>query len=278
MQVGMLTVPFHNEPLEQVINWAAEAGFDCLEVYSAPKTGHINPETFRAAHVRAVCKRLGAAGVAVSSLAWYTNMTPAADDERKATVKTMKRLVDIAADMGVGVVCTSAGMPLPGKDRMQTIESEARKSFPPLLAHAAKKGIKIALENWAATNIQNLAHWQRLFELVPDDNFGLNFDPSHLVWQGIDYLHAVEFFARRIFHTHAKDTEVVQHKVRWIGNQGSGWWRYVIPGYGDIDWGVYIARLRQNGYNGVLSIEHEDGALGREEGFIKGLQHLRQFA
>jgi len=101
---------------------------------------------------------------------------------------------------------------------------------------------------------------------VPDDNFGLNFDPSHLVWQGIDYLQAVEVFAKRIFHTHAKDTEIVQHKLRWLGCLEGGWWRY------------YIARLRRNGYDGILSIEHEDSALGREEGFIKGLQHLRQFA
>ena len=278
MQVGILTAPFANEPLEHVIDFAAEAGFDCLEVVSGPGSRHIDSAKFRAKDAKKVRKQLDAAGLTFSSLVWYTNMTPPDADERKRTVKQMNKIVDIAADLGVSVVCTLAGMPLPGNDKMATIESEAKKAFGPLVKHAAKKGVKIALENWYATNIQNLAHWERLFELVPDDNFGLNFDPSHLLWQGIDHLHAVEAFADRIFHTHAKDTEVVEHKLRWVGNQARGWWRYVIPGYGEIDWGTYIARLRRNGYNGVLSIEHEDGALGREEGFVKGLQHLRQFA
>lgn len=278
MQIGLLTAPFNGEPLENVVNFAAEAGFDCLEVNSAPGSTHIDSAKFRARDADRIQKLLEAAGVTFSSLAWYTNMTPADAAERRKTIRQMKRVVDIAADLGVGVVCTLAGMPQPGKNKMQTIESDAGKVFAPLVKHAADKGVKIALENWYATNIQHLAHWEKLFELVPDDNFGLNFDPSHLVWQGIDYLHAVEVFAGRIFHTHAKDTEIVGHRLRWLGCLESGWWRYVIPGYGEIDWGIYIARLRRNGYDGVLSIEHEDGALGREEGFTKGLRHLRQFA
>jgi sugar phosphate isomerase/epimerase len=112
---------------------------------------------------------------------------------------------------------------------------------------------------------------------VPDANLGLNFDPSHLHWQGIDYLEAVDWFKDRIFHTHAKDVEIKRHMLRWVGNQSGGWWRYVIPGYGEINWGVYIARLRAAGYNGVLSIEHEDSAFGVEEGFIKGQRHLAQY-
>jgi sugar phosphate isomerase/epimerase len=138
-------------------------------------------------------------------------------------------------------------------------------------------GIKLALENWYATNMQNLSHWELMFELVPNENFGLNFDPSHLVWQDIDYLHAVDVFGSRIFHTHAKDTEVVAHRKAWVGNQGKGWWRFVIPGLGEINWGVYIARLRKVGFDGVLSVEHEDGAVGREEGFIMAARHLHQF-
>ncbi|MCM8788274.1 MAG: sugar phosphate isomerase/epimerase, partial [Candidatus Omnitrophica bacterium] len=142
---------------------------------------------------------------------------------------------------------------------------------------AAQHRVKIALENWFATNIQHLQHWEKLFQVVPDSNFGLNFDPSHLVHQGIDYLAAVDEFAARIFHTHAKDCEIDQHLLQRIGNQEKGWWRYVIPGYGKIQWGRYISKLRKIGYNGVLSIEHEDSALGREEGFIAGKRYLSQF-
>ena len=108
-------------------------------------------------------------------------------------------------------------------------------------------------------------------------NLGLNFDPSHLYWLGIDYLAAVHEFASRIFHTHAKDTIIYREVLRNVGVQGRGWWRYVIPGLGNIDWGEYIGTLRKVGYDGVLSIEHEDGSVGREEGFRLGVQHLSQF-
>jgi sugar phosphate isomerase/epimerase len=117
-----------------------------------------------------------------------------------------------------------------------------------------------------------------MFESVPNENVGLNYDPSHLLWQGCDYHAPVEMFASRIFHTHAKDTDVNDRVLRRVGNQNGGWWRYCIPGYGRIDWGCYVATLRRMGVNNVLSIEHEDGALGREEGFVRGLNYLRMYA
>jgi sugar phosphate isomerase/epimerase len=278
MQVGLLTAPFGRETLEHVVRWAAEAGFDALEVASGPGSRHCDPAQVKAKGVADVKALLAECGIAISSLASYRNTTETDAELRKQVLADLKALVDLAAKLDVGVVCTMAGFPVAGKSKMQTIEEVCPSVFGPLCKHAAKKGIKIALENWFATNIQNLAMFQRLFEVVPDENFGLNFDPSHLVWQGIDHLHAVERFAGRIFHTHAKDTEIREHQLRWVGNQVGGWWRYVIPGSGVIHWGQYIACLKYNGFNGVLSIEHEDGAVGREEGFIQGLRHLRQFA
>jgi len=186
-------------------------------------------------------------------------------------------LLDVCEAMGVGILCCNAGQPPAGMSKADAITQLAAPFHRMLAARAEDKGIKIALENWVATNIQHLGLWELMFHEVPAANFGLNFDPSHLVWQGIDYLHAVEVFGKRIFHTHAKDTEVVAHRVAWSGNQVDGWWRYVIPGLGDVRWGPYIARLRSVGFNGVLSIEHEDGALGREEGFIIGARYLSQF-
>ena len=143
---------------------------------------------------------------------------------------------------------------------------------------ATQRIVNVALENYFKTNLQGLAHWEKVFEVVPAPNFGLNFDPSHLCWQQIDYIDAVYRYRDRIFHTHAKDTEIRDHDLRYLGNQAPGWWPYCIPGYGRIHWGQYIAALKSVGYDGVLCIEHEDNALGREEGFLKGLTHLRQFA
>ena len=276
MQVGMLTGPFRNESLEEVIAFAGANGFDALEVSSGPGARHIDITNLPDSRVSDIKKLLEANKLVISSLAWYTNMTNA--EGREETAKNFRLLVDCAGKLGVGVVCTLAGMPVAGKDKFKTIEEDAAVVFPPLVEYAASKGIKVALENWYATNIQGLAHFDKMFEAVPHENFGLNFDPSHLIWQGIDYCAAVDRFAKRIFHTHAKDTEVRDDKLAYLGNQMGGWWRYVIPGFGRIKWGEYIAALRRNGYNGVLSIEHEDGVLGREEGFIKGKNYLKMFA
>ena len=276
MQVGILTAPFRHEPLEDIIAFAGQNGIDALEVASEPGSKQIDPSNFSGDRAAQIKKALESNNVVISSLAWYTNMTDTA--KRDQTAKNFRLLVDAAEKLDVDVVCTLAGMPVEGKNKLKTIEEDCSAVFPPLVEYAASKGIKIALENWFATCLQGLAQFDRMFQVVPNDNFGLNFDPSHLLWQGIDYIAAVERFAERIFHTHAKDTEVRDDKLAYLGNQESGWWRYVIPGLGRVKWGEYIAALRRNGYNGVLSIEHEDSAIGREEGFIKGKNYLKIFA
>jgi sugar phosphate isomerase/epimerase len=275
MQVGFLTAPFGGEPLEKVVEFAAKAGFDCLEVASGPGSKHFDFTAASDADIAGVRRLFDDHSLRISSLAWYTDLVaPATRQERAGQ---FRQLVDAAVKLGVDVVCTLGGMPVEGKDRFATIEEDCRAAFTPLVEYAGEKGVKVALENWFATNLQNLAHFQRMFEVIPHANYGLNFDPSHLVHQEIDYLKAVDHFKDRIFHTHAKDTEIRYYQRAWIGTLNGGWWRYVVPGTGVIDWGQYIAHLRFAGYDGVLSIEHEDGKVGREQGMEIGLRHLKQF-
>ncbi len=274
MQVGMLTAPFSGDDLDTVVSFASAAGFDALEVRVGAKhcdlSGKFDVGRFKS--------KIEGAGLQISSLAAYLNITAADASEREANRGMVDKALRVCEKAGIGVLCTLAGLPPAGMSKEDCIRDVAAPYYRKLCKKAADKGIKIAMENWYATNIQNLSQWDLIFDLVPDANFGLNFDPSHLFWQDIDYLMAVARYASRIFHTHAKDTEIVEHQRSFVGNQAGGWWRYVIPGFGDIDWGVYCARLRRNGFNGVLSIEHEDGAVGREEGFRLGCQFLRQFA
>jgi sugar phosphate isomerase/epimerase len=278
MEIGILTAPFRNESLDHVIDFASANGFDALEIAATPGSRHLDPATLTARQAKEIAAKVEKKGLRISSLACYMNVTDPDPGKRQAVVNHLIKAVDAAHALGIDVVCAMAGMPQPGMTRIETIEKVVSKVYPKILRHAARKGVKIAMENWTATNIRNLQEWDRIFEVVPDENFGLNFDPSHLYWQGIDPIEAVDRFAKRIFHVHAKDTEVKAHKLRYVGNQGSGWWRYVIPGLGDIAWGPFIGALRRIGYNSVLSIEHEDGAQGREEGFIRGMNYLRQFA
>ena len=146
----------------------------------------------------------------------------------------------------------------------------------PAAAEAGKRGVRIALENWFSTCLQNLDHFAAVVEALPE-SVGFNFDPSHLCWQEIDYLAAVKEFAPRIYHTHAKDTAVDAAALRRKGVLERGWWRYVIPGFGIVDWGQYIGALRLAGYDRVLSVEHEDRAFEAEEGFERAIAFLSRF-
>ncbi len=278
MQVGMLTAPFRGEKMDTIVEFASEAGFDALEIDVRPGCEHLNVE-MEAGEAEAIIERVRDAGLQISQIACYVDISDADESERERNQDVLRAAVEMASANGVQNVGCLAGKPCGEMDRYETIDEIAAPFYNDLCPRAAEMGVRFAMENWFATNIMHLGHFEHIFEAVPHENFGLNFDPSHLYHQQIDHLHAVEVFADRIFHTHAKDTEIVQHKLRWLGNRdGRSWWRYVIPGFGEIDWGVYVARLRDNGFDGVLSIEHEDRALGREEGFTRGLQYLRLFA
>lgn len=276
MQIGVLTARFDAKqwPLDKIITWAGENQIDCLEVAVG---AHLDvAKLLRDKGQAALQKKLRAAGVSISSLAFYSTQINSPEPAVRAEqLKTLTAAIDAAESLGVNVVCALAGMPAPGKTKMETIREDLPEVFGPALEHAAGRGIRIALENWFATNIQHLDHWKALFEVLPQENFGLNFDPSHLLWQGIDHLGAVEEFAGRIFHTHAKDVAIDDAALRRIGVLEGGWWRYTIPGTGRIAWGEYLGKLRRVGFDGAVSIEHEDGTLGAEEGFRMGAAHLR---
>ena len=270
MQVGFLTACMGKKTLEECVAFAGKAGFDALEVAA----GHLPAE--RALSETSQIKDLfDEHYVGISSIAAYSN--PLAGD-REANIAGMKRYVDACVALGIDVLCALAGMPVEGKSKAQTIDEDFKEVFTPIAQYAADNGIKIAFENWFATLIQNFELWDAVLAAVPLDNVGFNYDPSHLIWQGIDYLGGVDRYAARIFHTHAKDTEIRDDLLAVRGNQIMGWWRYVIPGFGSIDWGRYISRLRRAGFDGVLSIEHEDGTFTPEEGLEKGLANLRLYA
>jgi sugar phosphate isomerase/epimerase len=178
-------------------------------------------------------------------------------------------VIDAAQALGVGIVGTFVGN---DKDRPLPENLERfRQIWPPLVAYAGDRGVKIAIENcpmifsydeWPGGN--NLAWspaiWDEMFSAIAADNFGLNLDPSHLIWLQIDYERAVYDFADRIFHAHAKDLEIRREGLYRHGtfSSGIGWQVPRLPGLGEVDWGRYVAALYAVGYDHVLSVEHED--------------------
>ena len=277
IRVGMLTMPLTKEPFDQVLDMAKRCGIAALEVVSHPGSKHIDPMTFGPAEAETVKKMLAERGLEISSLSNYTHpMAPGKTEEYQNAVKKM---IDAAVLLGVPTICAMTGVPQE-KDKankLGLLKKVVPKIFRPILDYAKDKGIKIAIENWFATCLQGLDTFDCLFEAIPDEHFGLNYDPSHLVHQQCDYMVPVAKFSKRIFHTHAKDCLVDVQKRSYVGVLGNGWWRYVIPGYGDIKWGEYISLLRDVGYKGVLSIEHEDRTFAPEDGFRHGAHYLNQF-
>lgn len=276
MEVGMLTTPFLDKTLEEVMDFAESTSVACLEIPAHPGSKHVDAAKLNRQRARQIQQGLDERLLRISALAFYTcDLTN--PKKCAATQAAALKVVDAASLLGVGTVCMLAGFAAPGMDKMETIRKVIPGAFRPILAHARKKKINIALENWFETCLQGLDTFEEMFKAVPDGNFGLNYDPSHLVHQECDHLLPVSLYKDRIFHTHAKDVLIDRAKRARTGVYGKGWWRYVIPGFGQIHWGEFASHLRANGYDGVLSIEHEDSAQTREEGFARGAWHLEQF-
>ena len=271
----MLTAPFGDRPLIEVLDFARSAGISCLEVVADPGSRHIDPGTFDAAKADQVKQLLLERRLEISGLACFQD--PCAPGGQEKFQNHVRKMVDAAVWLGVPTLCMQTGMPLPGMSRIAQIKNVVPGIFAPIVSYARDKGIRIAIENWFETCLQGIDTFECLMASIPDENFGLNYDPSHLVHQECNHLLPIRLFGKRIFHTHAKDTLVDAETKAHVGVYGRGWWRYVIPGSGSIRWGEYVNHLRTAGYRGVLSIEHEDSALEREQGFILAARHLAQF-
>jgi len=273
MHVGILTAPLRTQPLAKLIPWAAQQGIRALEI-EVRSGSHLDALTVDDAALEQLQGLLSTHKLQISSLACYALLTGVTAEQAAQNRKQLEAAIRLAARLGVGTVCTLAGFPTLGKSKIKTIAEDLPAAMRPLLDLAGQNGVKLALENWYATNIQNLDHWRGVFDALPDAHFGLNFDPSHLDWQGIDVIAAVSEFRDRIFHVHAKDVSVDLAKLARVGYNGDGWWRYTLPGYGRIRWGDFISALRGIGYDDVLSIEHEDSSFPAEEGFVKAARYL----
>ncbi|TMD73206.1 MAG: sugar phosphate isomerase/epimerase [Chloroflexi bacterium] len=300
MKLGLLTAAFPDLSLEQVARWAHENGFEALEIACWPSSGgerrryagvsHIDVENF---DPKAVRQMLRQHDLEISALAFYPNNLDPDEEAREIANAHLRRVIEAAQRLEVGIVGTFVG-----RDQHLSVDvnlEDFKRVWPPLVRFAREHDVKIAIENcpmifsadeWPGG--RNLAYspaiWRRMFEIVPDDNFGLNLDPSHLVWQFIDYTRAVRDFASRIFHVHAKDMEIDRDGLyeQGVMSLGVGWQVPRLPGLGEVRWDRFISALYAAGYDWVVSIEHEDrkfeGSLELvQRGFLLARNALRPF-
>ena len=284
MKLGLLTAAFPTLSLAEVADWAAANGFEALEIACWPVAGaerrryagvsHIDVDSLDVPAVRDV---LESRGLTISSLAYYPNPLDPDPAVRGQAQAHLRKVIEAAARLEVNLVGTFIG-----RDQNKSMEpafADVLESWPPLVKFAAGHGVRIAIENcpmifsadeWLGG--RNLAYspalWRRLFEAMPGETLGLNLDPSHLVWQFIDLARVVREFGSHIFHVHAKDLEINRDGLYENGvmSLGMGWQVPRMPGLGEVPWNRFIAALIAAGYDGVVSVEHEDRAF---EGHIE---------
>ena len=300
IKFGLLTAILDGWTFEEAVDIAAEMGFKCLEVASWPSgkaerryagVSHIDAERVLeddeyAKHVLDVA---AAKDIQISSLAFYPNTMDPDLMKRMAAINHLKAVIKASAKLGVNMVTTFIG-----RDQYKTVEENIelfKKIWPEIIQLAEENNVKVAIENcpmlfgpeqWPGG--QNLmctpAIYRQLFEIIPSPNFGLNFDPSHYVWQQLDYLKTIYEFKDRLFHVHFKDIKLYPDKLAECGVLAYplDYMSPKIPGLGDVNWGAFVSALNDIRYDGCAVIEVEDKAFeGSREDILNSIRISKHY-
>lgn len=302
MKLGFITSICEGMSFEEVVDFAAENNLECLEVACWPQGGakrryagvsHIDVANLTEEKARYIKDYCANKGVEISSLAYYPNTMDPDLEKRTSYIEHLYKLMDASAMLDVNMITTFVG-----RDSKKSVEENlelVKEIWPPIIQYAQEKGIKIAIENcpmlftsdeWPGG--QNLmtspANWRKVFEILNSPNFGINYDPSHFVWQKIDYIKPLYEFRNKIFHVHYKDIKVFPDKLADVGVLAAPleYMSPKLPGLGDVDWGKYVSALSDIGYKGYTCIEVEDKAFEgsleeAKKAVILSAKYLRNF-
>lgn len=281
MQLSMIIPPkLKDLPIADLATWAAEAGFAAID--SEPDFDVADAEVLRAA------------GLTPGPMRVRASLADSDPATRRTAVESACQALDRAVALGLTTVWT-----LPRNFRNDRSQREnfaaAVDALPTVVAHAERQGVRIAIENCpfdGQNPICTPEAWEALFSRIPSDALGICMDPSHGVWQGIDWNRATREYAARLYHVHAKDTEILSEGLYHFGVEGPqiepvrqedgwprhGWWRHRLPGLGAVDWNGFITTLADVGYSGAIAIEHEDPLWGGSvERVRRGLSNARAY-
>lgn len=304
MKLGFVSAILDTWSFEEMIDFASEHGFECVEAASWPQgkaerryagVTHIDAERVLeddayAKHIQDYSREKH---VEISALAFYPNTMDGDLEKRSAAVKHLKNVIRASRKLGINMVTSFIG-----RDQTKNVEENlelVKEVWPPIIKVAEENGVKIAIENcpmlfgpdqWPGG--QNLmtspANWRKVFEILPSPNLGINYDPSHFVWQMIDYIRPIYEFKDKIFHVHYKDIKLYPDRLNDCGIMAYplDFMSPKLPGLGDVDWGKYVSALTDIDYNGYTCIEVEDKAFERskeriEASLLLSQKYLKQF-
>ncbi len=301
-KLGFVSAIFADLSFEEVIIFASNNGYTCVEILCWPKgkaerryagVTHIDVNELDEMKINSIKKYAAEKNVEISALGYYPNPLDPDLEKREYYIEHLKGVIAAAVKLGLKNVNTFIG-----KDKNKNLEDNFqifRKVWPAIIKYAEENSVKIGIENcpmfftndeWPGGN--NLATtpsiWKRMFEEINSDNFGLNYDPSHLLWQQIDYIKPIYEFKDKIFHVHIKDVKIYRDKLDQVGVLATPleFHSPKLPGLGEINWGKFISALTDIGYQGCACVEVEDRSFedsleSRKNSLILSRQYLRQF-
>lgn len=302
MKLGVVSAIYEGYTFEEMIDSVAKNGYECVEVACWPQgkaarryagVSHIDVDNTTAEYIDYVKTYCANHGVEISSLAFYPNTMDGDPEKRAANIEHLKKVIRMSALMGINMVTTFIG-----RDQTKTVEENlelVKEIWPAILDFAKEQGVKVAIENcpmlfgrdqWPGG--QNLfttpALWREIFAILNYDNLGINYDPSHFIWQQIDYVKPVYEFKDKIFHVHFKDIKVYEDRLNDYGIMAYplSYMSPKLPGLGDVNWGKYVSALTDIGYNGYACVEVEDKAFegdrtGVENAVALSYRYMRNF-
>jgi sugar phosphate isomerase/epimerase len=302
LDLGFVSAILADKSFEEVIDFAAQNRFKCVEIMCWPKgkaerryagVTHIDVDDLNASAIKHIQGVLSNKKVYISGLGYYPNPLDPDEEQSKAYFSHIKKVISAAATLSIPVVNTFIGRD-PSKNVAYNLDSFKEK-WPEIIQHAEKQGVNIGIENCPMffTNDEwpggkNLATtpaiWDKMFDIIPNANFGLNYDPSHMIWQHMDEIKPIYQYKERLHHIHLKDVKVNKDKLDRVGIMANPLEYHTpkLPGYGDVRWGDFFSALTEVGYRGPTCIEVEDRAFENSEEDIKtsiitGRNYLSQF-
>ena len=302
MQLGFVSAILPELDLSELFSFAADVGFDCVEVMCWPAgkeerryagVSHIDASDFDEAAADRVRQVVEQTGVSISGLGYYPNPLSPNREEAETAVNHIRRVIRAAAMLGIDRMNTFVG-----RDPSLSVEGNWPRfleTWRPIVGYAQEQNVRIGIENCPMSFTEdewpggkNLATspaiWRRMFEEIDSPHFGLNFDPSHFVWQHMDYVKPLGEFRNKLFHIHAKDARIDQDQLDQVGSLAypNLYHTPKLPGLGDVDWGRFFSALTDAGYDGPVCVEVEDRAYegsleARKPSLIQSINFLRNY-